>query len=230
MKPGELFLNTYRDLEELLCAKYGMRSGAVQEFAAREGKRYSEDLNLCRDIRNLLSHHAEVDGSDAVIPSEAVQRRLEEILAFAKDPPRALSVSTRLENLFRAEPDDKVSYLTDAMERRGYSHVPVLDKEHRLTGVFSVSTLFSYAKRHPDFSFKELTVVDMADCLPPESHATEKFGFVDRDAGLGEIRDSFRSNGPASRRVAAVFVTSDGTAGGKVLGMITPWDIIKKEK
>lgn len=230
MKPGELFLNTYRDLEELLCAKYGMRSGAVQEFAAREGKRYSEDLNLCRDIRNLLSHHAEVDGSDAVIPSEAVQHRLEEILAFAKDPPRALSVSTRLENLFRAEPEDKVSYLTDAMERRGYSHVPVLDKEHRLTGVFSVSTLFSYAKRHPDFSFKELTVGDMADCLPPESHATEKFGFVDRDAGLGEIRDSFKSNGPSSRRVAAVFVTSDGTAGGKVLGMITPWDIIKKEK
>lgn len=230
MKPGELFLNTYRDLEELLCAKYGMRSGAVQEFAAREGKRYSEDLNLCRDIRNLLSHHAEVDGSDAVIPSEAVQRRLEEILAYAKDPPRALSVSTRLENLFRAEPEDKVSYLTDAMERRGYSHVPVLDKEHRLTGVFSVSTLFSYAKRHPDFSFKELTVGDMADCLPPESHATEKFGFVDRDAGLGEIRDSFKSNGPSSRRVAAVFVTSDGTAGGKVLGMITPWDIIKKEK
>lgn len=230
MKPGELFLNTYRDLEELLCAKYGMRSGAVQEFAAREGKRYSEDLNLCRDIRNLLSHHAEVDGSDAVIPSEAVQHRLEEILAFAKDPPRALSVSTRLEHLFRAEPEDKVSYLTDAMERRGYSHVPVLDKEHRLTGVFSVSTLFSYAKRHPDFSFKELTVGDMADCLPPESHATEKFGFVDRDAGLGEIRDSFKSNGPSSRRVAAVFVTSDGTAGGKVLGMITPWDIIKKEK
>lgn len=230
MKPGELFLNTYRDLEELLCAKYGMRSGAVQEFAAREGKRYSEDLNLCRDIRNLLSHHAEVDGSDAVIPSEAVQHRLEEILAFAKDPPRALSVSTRLENLFRAEPEDKVSYLTDAMERRGYSHVPVLDKEHRLIGVFSVSTLFSYAKRHPDFSFKELTVRDMADCLPPESHATEKFGFVDRDAGLGEIRDSFKSNGPSSRRVAAVFVTSDGTAGGKVLGMITPWDIIKKEK
>ena len=96
MKPGELFLNTYRDLEELLCAKYGMRSGAVQEFVAREGKRYSEDLNLCRDIRNLLSHHAEVDGSDAVIPSEAVQHRLEEILAFAKDPPRALSVAPSL--------------------------------------------------------------------------------------------------------------------------------------
>lgn len=230
MQPGELFLNTYRDLEEFLCAKYGMRSGAVQEFAAREGKRYSEDLNLCRDIRNLLSHHAEVDGSDAVIPSEAVQHRLEEILAFAKDPPRALSVSTRLENLFRAEPEDKVSYLTDAMERRGYSHVPVLDKEHRLIGVFSVSTLFTYAKRHPDFSFKELTVGDMADCLPPECHITEQFGFVDRNAGIGEIRDGFRSNGPSSRRVAAVFVTSDGTAGGKVFGMITPWDIIKGEK
>ena len=230
MKPGELFLNTYRDLEEFLCAKYGMRSGAVQEFAAREGKRYSEDLNLCRDIRNLLSHHAEVDGSDAVIPSDAVQRRLEEILAFAKDPPRALSVSTRLENLFCAEPDDKVSSLTDIMERRGYSHVPVLGQGKRLAGVFSVSTLFSYAKRHPDFSFKELTVGDMADCLPPENHITEQFGFVDRDAGIGEIRDGFRSNGPASRRVAAVFVTTDGTARGALLGMITPWDIIKKDR
>lgn len=230
MKKGELFLNTYRDLEEFLCAKYGMRSGAVQEFAEHEGKKFSEDLYLCRDIRNLLSHHAAVDGSEAVIPSEAVQHRLEEILSFAKDPPKALSVSTRFENLFRADADDKVWHLTETMERRGYSHVPVLDEKQRLTGVFSVSSLFTYAKLHPDFSFKELTVGDMAECLPPDKHITERFCFVGSDAGLGEIRKGFRSNGPASRRVAAVFVTSDGTDKGRVLGMITPWDIIKSDK
>ena len=135
MNACEAFLNTYRDLEELLCARYGLRSGAIQEFAAGEGHRFAEDLNLCRDIRNLLSHHGRLDGQDAVVPSAAVQARLEEILAFAKDPPRALSISTRFDNLFRADAGDSILSLTDAMEWRGYSHVPVFAEGRKLTGV-----------------------------------------------------------------------------------------------
>ena len=229
MNACEAFLNTYRDLEELLCARYGLRSGAIQEFAAGEGHRFAEDLNLCRDIRNLLSHHGRLDGQDAVVPSAAVQARLEEILAFAKDPPRALSISTRFDNLFRADAGDSILSLTDAMERRGYSHVPVFAEGRKLTGVFSAGTLVSYAKRNPDKVFKELKVGDLAEFLPPERHMAEQFGFVDSGAGLDEIRSAFRQGGPAKRRVAAIFVTSDGSRNGNVLGMITPWDVMKRD-
>ncbi len=57
----------------------------------------------------------------------------------------------------------------------------------------------------------------------------EQFGFVDSDAGLDEIRSAFRQGGPAKRRVAAIFVTSDGSRHGNVLGMITPWDVMKRD-
>lgn len=60
MDNSERFLNLYRDLEEALGVKYQMRTGAVQHFSAREGSRWSEELNLFREMRNLLSHHGKI--------------------------------------------------------------------------------------------------------------------------------------------------------------------------
>ena len=36
-------------------------------------------------------------------------------------------------------------------------------------------------------------------------------------------------NSVKNKRLAAIFITSDGTATGKLIGMLTPWDIIGKE-
>ena len=59
----EKFLNLYRDLEEHLAAEAGgSRSGLVQEFAAKEGSRYREELDVFRETRNLLSHHGKIGG------------------------------------------------------------------------------------------------------------------------------------------------------------------------
>ena len=76
----ESFLNAYRDLEEVLAVKYGQRAGTVQMFASGEGAKYFEELNLFREMRNLLSHHGRIDGSPVVLPSEQALEKLLEIL------------------------------------------------------------------------------------------------------------------------------------------------------
>ena len=225
----EAFLNSYRELEEALEAKYGQRSGVVQSYASGEGSRYYEELTLFREMRNLLSHHARLDGEPPVLPSEASYKKLCEIVDFVKNPPVALSVATPRESLYCAAEQDSIFEISDVMEERGYSHVPVLAGDGSLRGVFSVGTLLTFAKENKKRSFSDLKIADLGDYIIPERHTTEKFAFCKRNSAAADIKELFSHKGPFKRRVAAVFVTSDGTQKGKLLGMITPWDFFKSE-
>ena len=80
MKSDE-FLNLYRTLEEVLSEKYSDRtrnygSVVVQFMNDVEGRQFKDKLNLCREIRNLLSHHPEVNGEKIIEPSQAIWRAL----------------------------------------------------------------------------------------------------------------------------------------------------------
>lgn len=231
MSRGEIFLNLYRELEEVLSAENGgSRPGLIQDFAYNEGYRYREDLLLFREIRNLLSHHGEIDGEDAVIASEAAVNRLREVLEFAKNPPAAMNAAIPVNELYTASLSDKVSEVIENMESRGFSHVPIINAGGVLTGVFSVGTLFTFARRRKGQAPAELRLAELEELLRADRHTTEQFAFVSTDAPCSQIKKLFRSEGPGVRRVAAVFVTSDGTERGRLLGMITPWDILRTEK
>jgi len=229
MDTCEAFLNAYRDLEEVLAVKYGQKAGTVQLFASREGAKYFEELNLFREMRNLLSHHGRVDGEHAVLPSEASLKKLLEILDFAKNPPMALSVATPRSSLLSATFNDNLDRLLRIMEKRGYSHIPVLNARGSLFGVFSVGTLFAFARANPKSAVYGLSIKDLSAFLPPEKHTTENFAFVTPDATLYDLKQLFSLAGPYHRRIVAVFVTKNGTKSSELLGMITPWDVFKSE-
>ncbi len=230
MDTCEAFLNAYRDLEEVLEKRYGQRAGIVQQYASGDGHKYYEELSLFREIRNLLSHHGKIAGQSAVMPSEASLQKLLEILEYAKNPPVALSVATPIESLYCAKESDTVSSTCAIMENRGFSHLPILEKNGSLKGVFSVGTLFTFTLKNPEKTTKDLKIADLWEYTPHYRHTTEKFAFTSPSSPAAELKRLFRHKGPGSRRVASVFVTSNGTEKGKVLGMITPWDLLKIEK
>ena len=50
-----------------------------------------------------------------------------------------------------------------------------------------------------------------------------------KDALAADVRDLFdMSLNRRSRRISAVFLTETGNPNAKLIGMITPWDILKK--
>lgn len=227
----EKFLNLYRDLEEHLAAEAGgSRSGLVQEFAAKEGSRYREELDVFRETRNLLSHHGKIGGEYIVEPSEAAIAKLAEILEFAKNPPAAMEAAIPTRELFCADYEDSVAKIAEIMEKRGFSHVPVLDGRGILVGVFSVGTLFTFLRSGEAKDARQLKIGDLKEFIRPERHSTEQFAFVDRNATCHKIKELFNHEGPEVRRVAAVFVTQNGKKNTALLGMITPWDIMKISK
>ena len=125
------FLNLYKRLEDLLEAKLNVgetrRGSVVVEFMnSAEGEPYREKLNLCREIRNVMTHNADLDGEPVVMPSDAVVDSLREIVSAIESPRPAAEYATPLEHLMTARMEDYVLDLMRRMEERGFSHVPVL--------------------------------------------------------------------------------------------------------
>jgi len=68
---------------------------------------------------------------------------LNEVINYVKRPPLAISYATPFENLLKASLNNNALTIMKKMERRGFSHVPVLNGG-KFIGVFSVGTIFMY--------------------------------------------------------------------------------------
>ena len=232
MSNADVFLELYKDLEELLEVKYSdgrkfAGSAVMRYYGDDESKKWREELNAIREMRNMLSHHSKIGGVPVFEPSDAVVDVLRKIINDVKNPPVAMTIATPAKDLLVCSYDDRVVDVIRRMKEQGYSHAPVIEKG-RLVGVFSVGTVFAMIDRYGKWQLSEGTLIrDFGDFLPIDKHITEKFGFVSDSAPYSSLKYKFTAKGPKSRRVAALFVTANGREDERILGIITPWDMIK---
>ncbi|MBQ7714604.1 MAG: CBS domain-containing protein [Clostridia bacterium] len=231
MEIVDTFLDLYRTLEEDLKEYYSGRkvksSSLVFEYMNGDGKKYYDELDVCREIRNLLTHHSYFKGETPVYPSESIINALKEIIYELENPVTAMTVATPMADMLIASYSDKVNDVLSKMESRGFSHVPVMEGS-KLVGVFSVGALFVYLRRsRRALSEGGIVISDLKDQLPIGAHMTEKYLFCDADTPIEKVSEMFASAGPKNKRVAAVFVTRGPELKRSVVGIITPWDIIK---
>lgn len=224
------FLDLYKQIEDTLEQRYdrqGRRySSVIMEFIhSPEGEAWREKMDMCREIRNLMTHTADIDGEAIITPAAGVVDILREILEYVEKPPMAIDYATKAAQILKVSPMDYVLPVMKAMQRRGLSHVPVM-RGDRLIGVFSISTIFSDAiggGRVDEY----VRVEDLDHLLPVKNHVFEQFAFISEHVTLPEARAAFDRRD--KKRVAALFVTRGGEPDGQLLGMITPWDVLRKK-
>jgi len=121
---AEDFLKLYRILEGLLEKRYtGKKQGSsvVMEYLRDDDSEpFRHELNVCREIRNLLSHNADDEGEPLVEPSEAVLVSLQKILNHVSSPRYAVDYGTPREKILWTHPNDRV---IDVMLNFHLSHV-----------------------------------------------------------------------------------------------------------
>ncbi len=230
MSKADEFLNQYRMLEEELTKKYNYDekygSPVVRFINDKEGRAFKERLNMCREIRNFLSHHSELDGEPVVEPSDSIIQSLREVTEYLRKPPLAISYATHFEDILKASPNQKVQTVMKKMQKLGFSHVPVLESGE-LVGVFSIGTIFGYAIRNGFECLRDDMILDdLRELLPPDKHDNEKFLFLPETATLFEVRSEFEKRTQRSRRLAVIFLTDNGSMSGRIEAMLTPWDVI----
>jgi len=226
---AEEFLQTYRVIEETLSEKYAGKpvrhSSVVMEYLGDpESVPVREQLDMMREMRNILSHNADADGQMVFEPSAAVLKSLEDILAYIRKPPLVTAFATPAQHLLCADMSTRALPLMRMMDKRGFSHIPVLERG-RLIGVFSTRTVFSRMAQDPDFDIRaNTTLADFRTLLPLDAHRGETYRFMSADTSIVEARQAFSTPSAPNRRLSAIFITQNGTEKESLLGMLTPWD------
>lgn len=54
----------------------------------------------------------------------------------------------------------------------------------------------------------------------------ENYDFVPKDATYLSVRRKFEKVRGKNKRISVIFITENGKPGERVLGMLTPWDVL----
>ena len=184
------------------------------------------EIDLCRQIRNILSHFPTVEGRRPLVPDQALLDVLAETIDQLEHPVRAIDAARAREHLYTVGMESPAQPTLWQMRKRGFSHVPVMEGS-RLAAVFSVGTVFSAACRGAVPPMEQACIGDFMPDIELERHENERYVFVAADEPLAQVKELFQRPKQSRRKVAAVFVTAGGDAAEPLEGMITPWDVLQ---
>lgn len=229
MSNSERFLDLYKQLEDELESKYRNArrrySSVIIEFLRdTESEPMRDELDVCREIRNILTHNANLQGVPIIEPSEPITQALEAILDYVRRPPLALDYATKGDQVMKATLSQKVLRVMEVMQKNGFSHVPVM-RDGIFLGVFSLGSVFMYVLNSGKQINRETTLGDMGEQLKVERHP-ENYAFVSVKSSYIAARNIFIKPPAKNKRISVIFITENGNQDERLLGMLTPWDVL----
>mgnify|MGYP002515710045 FL=1 len=228
------FLEEFKELEVALAKAAGQVEG-FSSYTKNLQQCYSQRripllqvddnfafLKSCAEVRNLLVH-----SRDICVPTSACLERFIELSQRIRFPKRAGDIATRGNHLLTATLKNPILTLAKRMVAKGLSHVPVIE-EGKLLGIFSATSFFDLFNQEGTLSLDaETTLERIRDQISICNHRSETFIFCRPDTILADFASLLGRKGKQKRRVAAVLVTEDGSASGKLVGIITASDLVK---
>lgn len=193
-------------------------------------KRFKEELDYCRVVRNFLTHNPKVNGVYPIIPSNEMVSLLEKCVNIINNPPRALEFAITADKILTADVDEPVLSIISMMNRFTYTHIPIF-KGDKLIGIFSDNTVYSYLCNEKRIKITDDTKIAVFEkYINLDEHINEYFEFVPKSTMLYEIEELFKYNYKNKRQklLSVVYITENGKRDEKILGMLTPWDILSE--
>jgi len=228
MTNAERFVEKYKRLEKAVRAAYRLKDrDSIVFYLSKDNrfKKYAGEVKLCQSVRNVIQHEPRFGDKYPVQPSEDMLNFIDELIDTIENRVKVIQIATR--NVVSSEMDGDVREVMAKMREKGYNHVPILEGGV-VKGVFSRSSLFNMIVDKGDGGNTDpRTFADMRDYLGFEDRGAEEFIFVSRDMYVEELEELFEAEIKKARRVSAAFVTDTGDKSGRLLGMITPWDLFK---
>lgn len=236
MKNNENFLDKYRELENLLRNRLYQNSkvnSPVYEYIRElylspheNDQKRAEILDSIRELRNQMVHK-NIDG--IVNIDNAAITFLEKEIDIIKNPISAFDICIKLKDIHYATLNSHVKNIIKIMIEHGYSHIPVLNENKKLIGVFSENTIFSIFIANKTLLEKnDIILNDIENYLILENHQTECFGIASRDTHSSNIIKRFQKRKENNKRLSVIFVTEHGDITEPLIGMITPYDALIK--
>lgn len=228
---NEQYLELYKQLEDLLDKRYpkkGTNSSVWLYEKENEGEP-AKRLAIIRETRNFIAHTPKFEQASPVVVNQEIVEYLQMLIQELECPKTAFSISTKRENLIMGSLETKVIDALSAMKEKGFTHFPILDRRDYLLGVFSEGTISSYLADSCSLLIDEkMQLSFFKDYLEIGNHRSESFDFISKNTSVNDAKALFDRNMTEKKKLAVLFITEAGKPDQKILGIVTPWDFLKK--
>lgn len=149
---------------------------------------------------------------------------IEHALGFANETLTVQSLWIPIDDVTKGFLKDTISSIANKMLDKRHSHVPILDENGVVVGVFSESTMLEAWTAGVGCT-QTATVRDLKDSILIEKHKVDVFKFVSRKATVANLRKIHKEAVAKNQRIGLVFVTENGREDEPLLGILNVWDI-----
>lgn len=230
MKNSEIFLEKYRQLEEVVRTTYNIKNNDSISFylsSQSKYKRCAEEIKYCQDVRNVLVHKRKISNRYAVEPNDHIISFIENLIPIIKNRPKCCDIQIKFDNVCWRSLNDTVKDTMTEMRNNLFTHIPILNEEGCVIGVFDENSVFAYIADEEIVAIDEtLKFSDIQKYLSLEDREMESFVYVKATSYVDELEEKIESAFNKGKRIGLAFVTASGSNKDKLQGIITPWDII----
>jgi CBS domain-containing protein len=240
LQRGERFLAAYNLIEQSLRRKWGDPGGKegfrrlVDVLSERDWtvRKFKEDLVEFGELRNAIVHDRISPTYLIAAPLAETVERIEQIAAAVERPPLVFPQFKR--DVVCFGPEDRLESVLRAVAATGYTQFPVYDGpvyQGLLTDGGIARWLASRVTRGTGSGgetsgLSALGETQVSEVLTREKNP-DRARFIPRSATVYEAEHVFAWSGKSDKwRVAALLITENGVAEEKLLGIVTPSDIL----
>ncbi|HHT36994.1 MAG: CBS domain-containing protein [Candidatus Wallacebacter cryptica] len=179
------------------------------------------ELKEYGDLRNAIVHER-IDDQPIAEPHEEVVRRLEAIRDLLRTPPTVGELF--LGRVVTCNLDDTLREAVTRMHTHAFSKLPVYQGD-RFVGILTAEAVTYWLADHID------NCLDL-DQEPVQSvlkylQNPDNYQFVTPDCPLFDVLRYFEDYSHRGKRLQAVLISDDGTEKGRLMGIITVFDLPK---
>lgn len=235
LQRGERFLAAYNVIEQAMQRRsgdVGSKEGfrrLVDQLSDRDWtvREFRDDLIEFAELRNAIVHERTRPGYLIAVPLKGTVDRIEGIAGAMERPPLVYPQFKREVARFNA--DDPMRSVFSVMSATGYSQFPVYRGSEYL-GLLTDGGIARWVARaltgRDPKETRSPSEGTVGDVLKSEKNP-DRAQFISRDATVYQAEQSFVTSSRKEKwRVSALLITENGLAGGKLLGIITPSDIL----
>lgn len=241
MRPSsnaDRFIDIHNILDEfmrnLIQASHDMSYPEVVRRAAQKRpdiKRKAQTLKSHAQLRNAIIHNSDSRAQPIAEPHDHIVREYESLVERILRPPKADEHWIPKSDIFTAVSSDNVVAAMKEMFTKRYSHVPILE-EGVVVGVFSEWTPLEIVNDKGELLVDDSQVFsEFTRWTDLDSDSNrEAVRFAKRDSLLDEIREMIDRDIKERIRVGMVLFTEHGRRDERLLGLITPWELLNQAR
>lgn len=209
------FLIKYAELEFLQENEPDKYHYLVSHFPA--------EFDLFRYTRNTLAHNS-IDGHYPFAVSESCLNLITNLLKSVKT--KAYSLAKKRKKIRCVSQENTLNDAIRLMSRYHYSYLPVLNKKDCVEGIISSDDIIDFVSCDKIKLFEEPISRHIEAFNVREDESTFYIS-ISQDMDLYQLKNLLTGYNKKERKLGIVFVTKNGKMNEPLLGLLTPWDILK---